>query len=421
MNSGYLDKVFFEPARWQEAINIGVTKNINRALLQELCSPDARLKLHHELMNGEYVVETPHEALIPKEDKNEFRTVVINEPRDRIILSIVNQMIFDLCPELIHKNCKSYQKGIGCGKTVLNIVDKINKLKGPKIGIKADLSKYFDTVNIEEIDKVFDYIDNKHGKSAIMDATRTFYHTNTVIDINKNVIERYSSLRQGCAFAAFLADAVLYDIDDTISKLDVLYIRYSDDILILGREWKKALKILETMLKEKGLALNPKKVEILEKTKWFKFLGFTIKGNQISLSKTRIKKFQKDIESITIHSDVRDTDMLIRKVHRYLYNGDGQYSWATSVLPIINVEKDIDTLNNFVMDCIRAAHLGKPKIGGLGCATDKTDHTIKRGKGNHTKNNMLNMPFINGYYTIRCMRKNLLTSREAYRCLISQL
>lgn len=419
-----LDEVFFQHQRWENAIDIAVDKGINKKLLRDLCSPESRIKLWHKLKNDKYIIENPHEAQIPK-DNGEFRTVYVNEPLDRVTLSIVNQMIFDLCPELIHPTCKSYQQGIGCGKTVINsvtrIVKEISKMKSNKIGIKADLSKYFDSVAIEEIDKIFDYIDNKYGSSHIMKATRNYYHTNEVIDINKNIIEKYSSLRQGCAFAAFLADAVLYDIDEAISKLDVFYVRYSDDILIIGKDWKKGLELLNTMLVKKGLSLNPKKVEQLYKDKWFKFLGFTIKGNQISLSQARVKKFQKDIENLTIKNSSQDVNKIIHDVHHYLYYGDGEYSWATSVLPIMNVEADIIQLNNFVMDAIRAAVTGKHKIGGLGVVTTLPYSTILRGKGNNVKSNRQKIPHLNKYYTINCMRKNLLTSREAFNTLIRQM
>ena len=43
----------------------------------------------------------------------------------------------------IHPQCKSYQKGIGCGKVVQELSHHIAKYDK---GFKADLSKYFDSV-----------------------------------------------------------------------------------------------------------------------------------------------------------------------------------------------------------------------------------------------------------------------------------
>lgn len=415
----FLLKTFFEKERWENAIQTGIDKEIDPVLLRELSSPEKRVELYRQIKNGQYEVAPPHEALIPKDDGT-FRTVYVNEGIDRVILAIVNDMFFELCPELVHPCCTSYQKGIGCGKIVQKASTIIKNAAGPTIGMKADLSKYFDSVPINFIDDVFDYIENKFGKSKLMDVVRNYYHMDAVIDINKELIEKYSSLRQGCAIAAFLADAVLYDIDDKISKLDVYYVRYSDDILIIGNEWEKGYKILADMLAEKSLILNPKKVEILQKDRWFKFLGFTIKNDKISLSKSRIKSFQKEIEKRTIDGNTHDEKQIINAVYHYLYKGCGEYSWATSVLPVINVDKDVNTLNGFVMDAIRAAITGKHRIGGLGVTTDTPECTISRGTGRHVKSNKMSIPHLDDYkVTMMCMKNAICTSKEAYTTLTS--
>lgn len=214
---------------------------------------------------------------------------------------------------------------------------------------------------------------------------------------------------------------VLYDMDAALSEMNVFYVRYSDDILVLGKSWKEGYKLLQKKLAEKELTLNPKKVEFLDKDHWFKFLGFTMKNDQISLSKSRIKKFQKEIERRTIHSKDKNPKQILHNVNSFLYKGFQGYSWATGVLPIINVEKDIQTMNSFVMDAIRGGITKKSKIGGLGVVTEKGEHTILRGKGRNVKANREKIPNIEGYMTLSCMRNALLTSREAYETLVMSM
>ena len=200
------------------------------------------------------------------------------------------------------------------------------------------------------------------------------------------------------------------------------YVRYSDDLLALGNEWKQAYEVIKTMLNEMELELNPKKVEILRKDRWFKFLGFYIKGSQITLAKSRVKKLQKEIEVRTINQRNISMKRALNQVNAFLYKGDGTYSWATSVLPIINVEKDIDTLNQFVMDAIRACATGKKKIGGLGSVNDKEDYTILRGTGkNVSANRIKTEKEIDGYLSIRCMRNAIVTNRAVYETLVRSL
>lgn len=423
----YLLEKFFETERWEAAIETGVIKGINKSELRRLCSPEYRLALLNVIITDNYEITPPHQALIPK-GNGEFRTVYVNEGMDRIFLSIVNDMLFELDHDSIHPACKSYQKGIGCGKVVQEVVRWIESTDRQDIGFKADLSKYFDSVPIEFIDKEFDRIENKFGKSKIINVLRKYYHCDLCFDPDGNLIEHYQSLKQGCAIGSWLADRVLYHIDE---RLDTLcstwgtrgtYIRYSDDILLISREYEKGMEILKEELEKMNMKLNPKKVEILDKDRWFKFLGFMIKGDQITLSKSRVKDFQKEIESRTIKKRNTTKTKAINSVNRYLYKGDGKYSWATSVLPIINVQKDVDTLNEFVMDCIRACQTGKRNIGGLGTVTNRKDCTILRGTGKNVSANRKNTEKeIEGYYSIRCMQKALNICRPVYDTIVREM
>ena len=296
------------------------------------------------------------------------------------------------------------------------------KTTGVEVGKKLDLSKYFDSVPIEYIDEIFDRMETKVGKSKVIDIVRKYYHTDLCFDVEGNLIEHYQSLKQGCSVASFLADAVLFPIDDAVSKMDVYYVRYSDDLMIIGNHWKAGLDVVSRMLSEMQMTLNPKKIETVRKDRWIKFLGFNIKGDKITLSKSRVKSFQKEIESRTIKQHKTSEKRAVNQVNSYLYRGDGTYSWATSVLPIINVEKDVDTLNQFVMDCIRACATGKKKIGGLGSVNDKDDFTIMRGVGkNVTANRNKTSTEIDGYYSIRCMQNAILTRRAVYDTLVRQM
>lgn len=409
---------FFEKERWEQALETGVDKHIDKGELRKLCSPEVRLALYHAIVTDNYEIAPPHQAAIPK-DNGDVRIVYVNENVDRIFLSIANNLFFEMFSEFIHPCCKSYQSGIGCGKIVQGVSKEMVKVNSHEVGFKADLTKYFDTVPIRYIDEIFDRMERKIGKSKIIDVVRKYYHTDLCFDINGELIEHYQSLKQGCAVASFLADAVLYKIDDAVSMLPGYYVRYSDDLLYVGDEWETAFHVVKHMLADMEMTLNPKKVEQVYKDKWIKFLGFNIKGDQITLAKSRVKSFQKEIEARTIKQRNITPHRALNQVNSYLYKGDGQYSWATSVLPIINVEKDIDALNEFVMDCIRACATNKKKIGGLGSVNDREDYTILRGVGkNVTANRNKTDKDIDGYLSIRCMQNALLTRRAVYETLV---
>lgn len=420
MNDVLLQK-FFEMERLEQALETGVDKHIDKGELRKLCDPGVRIQLYNAIVTDNYEIAPPHQAQIPK-DNGDMRIVYVNENIDRIFLSIANNLFFEMFPEFIHASCKSYQSGIGCGKVVQEVSRHMVKVKTMEVGFKADLTKYFDTVPIRYIDEIFDRMEEKVGKSKIIDIVRKYYHTDLCFDFNGDLIEHYQSLKQGCAVASFLADAVLYKLDKTVSSLSGYYVRYSDDLLYVGNEWGTAFQTVKAMLADMEMTLNPKKVEQVYKNKWVKFLGFNIKGDKITLSKSRVKSFQKEIEARTIKQRNISATRALNQVNSYLYKGDGTYSWATSVLPIINVQKDIDTLNTFVMDCIRACATNKKKIGGLGSVNDKEDYTILRGTGRNVKaNRNKTEKEIENYLSIRCMQNALLTRRAVYETLVRSM
>lgn len=415
-------QMFFDIDRWTKAIEKGVFKDIRKDQLIMLTDEHTRLAIADAMLKGQYEISPPHTAQIPK-DNGEFRTVYVNEPIDRVILSIANDLLFDLMPEMIHQSCKSYQTGIGCGKVVTEVSHQIVDASfNGFLGWKSDLSKYFDSVPLQYIDEAFNKVEAKHGHSVLIDVLRKYYHCDLYFDEFNNLQHQYQSLKQGCAVASWLADVLLYDLDEELSQLNGFYVRYSDDMLFIGEDYEKTMSILQRELKEKSMKLNPKKVEYLTADKWFKFLGFSIKGEMISLSSSRIKKFQKEIEKRTIRKPDVSLVKAINLVNRYLYKGNGEFSWATQILPVCNVRKDLNELNNFVMDCLRAVATGKRKVGGLGYVKTQSDGCIVRGKGRNVKANRgKTNQDITGYLTIGCMQNAILTRRAVYNTLVASL
>lgn len=420
MNDIILQK-FFEHERWEYALNKGVDKHISKSQLYQLTKPEVRAAMYKAIKNRRYEIAPPHTAQIPK-DNGDFRTVYINEPIDRVFLSIANDLLFELMPEMIHPACQSYQKGIGCGKIVQEISRKICETKGDIIGWKSDFSKYFDSVPIRFIDAAFDAVEAKYGHSAIIDVLRKYYHCDLYFDTEGELQRNYQSLKQGCSVASWLANVIMYSLDERLSALNGEYVRYSDDALFVGPDYQKAMAIMEDEVAKHDMKLNPKKIEYLTHTRWFKFLGYSIKGADISVSSTRIKSFQKEIEACTIRQKDTTLRKAVNAVNRYLYHGNGEYSWATQILGVCNVKKDIQTLNEFVMDCLRAVSTNKKKVGGLGYVAGQFEGCVQRGIGRNVRaNRMKTEKVIPGYLTICCMQNALITNRAVYRTLVANL
>lgn len=416
-----LDELFSYEPGWDKAILDGRAKNIRQNLLEAYSTPSYREKLKDRIARREYHIAPPHEARIPKDDGT-WRTVYANDATDRILMTAVNDTLFRLCPDMISPACKSYQSGIGCGKVAKDVSKDLQKLQQTMdpalpLGRKIDLTKYFDSVALSDIDHIFDQIRDRVGPSAVLDLLVEYYHDDVLLDLQKQKIHKYTSLRQGCAVAAFLADAALKPVDDAMLAMGVPYYRYSDDILILGQDTEPAFEQLSGMLGAMSLTLNPKKIEVLNQNRWFTFLGFSLKHDLITLSKKRVGNFQRAIEDRTIRnkSSNNNSQSALARVAGYLYDGSFTgYGYAEGILPIINSKADLRQLDLFILDCLRACDTGKTKLGGLGWDKYGGDGVIKRGRGRNVTSNLEKRPRIENYIPMSHMKSAWLHSRPAY-------
>ena len=413
-------ELLFDKLLWQKAIQHCIDKGVNPMKMIRFTEPEFRGQLFDIIMSGNYKVAPPRIALIPKE-KGEFRKVYVNTIQDRLVLTMINDIYCRLYGDMIHPKCVSYQKGIG----VRSIVQQISRelVRGIK-GYKIDISKYFDSVSREAMNEALQSVSTGSPIDKIL---WDYYNDDIVIDENWQKVEKYKSLCQGCAPSAFFANIMLRDIDAALSDMCSVYYRYSDDILILGDRADEALNMLTEMLSQKGLKVNPKKVQPVSSDNGFMFLGCRIKGKDISIGEKSVKEFTKKMKELCVTKATGEAALRkrIRKINRYLYldymNNPTVFGWAEYFFSIINKEEDIVELDTWVKDLLRSSVTGKDKIGGLGVDLNRG---VLRGRGQNVNANKGKTKGIleqYGYVSMHHLYKVYRTDRDAYRMEVNRL
>jgi len=406
--------------RCQKIVERSVEKNINPKWISVFYNSQIRNLVYGRIREGTYKIFPPHIGLIPKEN-GEMRQVYINEPIDRIMLMIINDCLFDAFPEMIHPNCVSYQKGIGTQMVIKKISRRLSKIEEiairdgdvkERIGVKMDFSKYFDNVSIECIDGIFEKMKSKLPKDehCIIDYLSKYYHQDWYFDENNELRKKYQGLKQGCAVASFLACAIPYDYDVYMSNKYKVYYRYSDDVIVLDSENSKVESETRKIMGRYGVSLNPKKVESIYYDKWIKFLGFELKGSKITLSPARFRNFESTILELTRD---RKRKSAFKSVIRWMYLGE--HSWASTCLSTINCESDINEMEKFVKDAINSSEFKYRKLGRLHTNLTKKDGILFRDKGE--KIHKYRKHWLEGYYTMQCMRNSLTYNKQLFECL----
>ncbi len=409
----------FEHDRWERAIHKAYDKGVDKGVLARLCNPETRAALYLRFKEGRYAVAPPRTARIPKDKPGEYRTVYINEPADRVILAAINDLLFEACPDMVHPACMSYRRGIGTDRVVRQASRRITGAGGRTAGWKSDLSKYFDSVPIRFIDQCFDQVEQRTGKSAVISVLREYYHSDLYFNEDGEMVSQYQSLKQGCAPASFLADALLRHIDEMLStRFGGFYRRFSDDMLFLGKNHKEAMACMQEELAKMKMHLNPDKVEAIDSDHWFTFLGYSIRGDQISISRKRLKTFTDAIKGATLRR-YRHGNAL-RSVMRWLYL-QGDHPWATQVLPTLTCKADIEVLNAYVLDCLRAHATGRRHTGGIGY-NPTASGCLQRCTGRDTAINRAHTPKeIPGFVTLQSARNALLYNKAAFAALTAPM
>jgi retron-type reverse transcriptase len=348
-------EALFEQDIWENVIDKGADKTIPLSVLRKWCHVDKRLELLNKIIAGEYNIKPPTLARIPK-DNGKYREIYVNTADDRVVLAAVNQALYKLFDYKLSPACKAYREGHSCAKTVQEAV------KHKMFGYKLDLSKYFDSVPHEVINKALAELDTD---SPLEQVLYKYYNDDTVYQ-NHQLIPRFKSLAQGCAVASFLANYILTDVDNRMMQECLYYCRYSDDMLLLCEDQQsadKALAVLKQMLDKLGLSLNPDKVEAISPLAEFKFLGFGILGDTITISqkdfklkKAEVKHACRVVETNRKISKDKKLRAAIKAVQKVFFStADPSYGWLHSKAMGINNFERIGELDAYCKDCIRAA------------------------------------------------------------------
>ena len=428
-----------------QALHKGLLKGIKKRTIRKWMTPRFRKELVARIVMGEFHITRPWTAEIPKDNgkidpetgKPECRTVFVNEEDERIFAAIMTMLAFRMTKGMgyVHASCKSYQSGIGCQHIVQDLSRHIVRSKGRK----WDYSKFFDKVKRERIMEVFDRLERDFGKDMAMDVIREYYWLDEYWDSKRKCVvsgeAAYKSLKQGFAFASFLADVIPYEQDERISKLDGYYVRYSDDSIFIGPDYMKAHEIIRETCEWMGTPLNDDKVEDIHPHRFVKFLGYAIRGKDVSLNAKWVAHFVEEVCKRTIDRKGATYESALRSLQHWLCVGDGEHSWCTSVLKTINIKADINKLNGFCMDALRAVQLQRgtlSDIGTLGYSAEQKSRCfdkkckqyfdagcICRATGQFVKSNRERTgDDLAGWYSLGFLRNRLMYGRPVYDSMV---
>jgi RNA-directed DNA polymerase len=212
-------------------------------------------------------------------------TIAIWSSRDALVIKVLTAIIQEALKPYLSKTCY-HLKGHGGLKGAVRDLIKLY----PKYSFfcKTDVRSYYDSIDHFILyTKLYDYISENTRGYVWQFLNRCVEWGGLYQDIKRGI-------PRGASLSPLLGAFYLLDLDRKMARLDVKYVRYMDDILILAKtRWKlkKAIKVLNQTFDELKLEKHPDKTTIGRVEKGFDFLGYHISPEGLSLAKKTIENF----------------------------------------------------------------------------------------------------------------------------------
>ncbi|HOZ55151.1 MAG TPA: reverse transcriptase domain-containing protein [Clostridia bacterium] len=358
---------------WEEFLNYKTNNNLltikEKEYFKNYINEKKYIEIVRKIADSSYVFSNPTKHTINKIRTNKKRVIYTFNDDEMMILKVLSFLLLEKYNNSFADNCYSFRKNY----CVKNAVRKIVNTTGisEMYGYKIDIQNYFNSVNIDKLLPVL--------KDLMLDDIQLYYLFESILSndktiFNGEIIFEKKGIMAGTPISAFLANLYLTELDNFFQEKNILYSRYSDDILIFTdkNSFETTTKLLEEKIQEKDLLINESKKEyILPGGNW-SFLGFEYRNNQIDISnvakekiKGKIRRTARKIRRWMLKKDAdseRAVKAMIRKFNKKFYDLKGDntdLTWSRWYFPIITTQESLKEIDEYMQQYLRYIVTGK--------------------------------------------------------------
>ena len=336
--------------------------------LEKYINEKGYFSIAENILNGTYEFSIPKKHLINKLNKQEKRVVYSFNKDEMLILKLISYLISKYYDEKYCSNCYSFRKSVGVKQAFYKIVHTsgINDMCGYKI----DIHNYFNSVDVNillpKLKKFFNEDELLYNflEKILLDNRA---------DLNRNIIYEKKGIMAGVPISSFLANIYLLDVDEYFYNKNVLYARYSDDIIIFSDKSNinELANILDNKILDLNLELNAKKRKYIEAGQKWEFLGFSYYLGKIDLSdsakdkmKGKIRRAARKIRRWKIKKNVDNSkaiSVMNNKFNKKFYYNttENELTWAKWYFGIINTDNGLKEIDKYMQQYLRYIVTGK--------------------------------------------------------------
>ena len=320
-----------------------------------------------KILQGDFKFSPPTKSEVNKSGTSRKRVVYVYPHEEKMILKLLSYLLYkyDSC---LASNCYAFRKDIGVRAALSNIIQ--NKSIGELWCFKADISNYFNSIDVPTLIKITEQIITDDDK--LLALLTVFLSDNRVIS-NGELIFESKGAAAGTPVSPFFANIYLHEMDEYFQNNNIIYARYSDDIIIFDTKEKleEHINVFYDFIEKYKLLVNRDKTSIHAPGEEFSFLGFSCKGGEIDISKVTAQKLMAKMKRSTrslrrwMLKNNKSNDYTLRlfnrKLNKKLYSDDTGHElcWARWYFPLITTDKTLKIIDRYMQQCQRYLVTGK--------------------------------------------------------------
>lgn len=207
------------------------------------------------------------------------REIALYSMRDKVVQQSLSEELNRIYDSRLSSQTYAYRPN----KSALTGIEEINEqISSGKYDffLKVDISHYFDTIRWEILQGI---LLQSIEEQDVLELIRENSCSISLDEITGELEDKREGIYQGSGIAPVLSNIYLMEFDRNMcGTTDIYYLRYSDDIIILGQrrdDMANLLMEIKNVFNGIGLSINERKSVIGEISDGFHFLGYFFDRN----------------------------------------------------------------------------------------------------------------------------------------------